>query len=163
MYRIIIQQAADNAFVPASTLLRKWAKKALSQKNTRQMKSAEMTLRIVNTDEMTTLNSTYRHKKGPTNVLSFPFTTPADIVMDRPLLGDIIICADVVNREAQEQQKTPESHWAHMIIHGVFHLLGFDHEIESEADIMETMEIEVMQALGFANPYLMGENIKDYD
>jgi probable rRNA maturation factor len=99
------------------------------------------------------LNSTYRQKTGPTNVLSFPFDLPEDIQLDMPILGDIVVCADVVNREAQEQHKTLDVHWAHMIIHGVFHLLGYDHETDHDAEKMERLEINVMQSLGFNNPY----------
>lgn len=156
MYKITIQHAADSAaFIPQSTALRKWAKKALRE----QIPSAEATIRIVSLEEMTELNSTYRRKQGPTNVLSFPFDMPEEIAIDIdiPILGDIVICADVVNREAAEQNKPPEAHWAHMIIHGMFHLLGYDHEVESEAEVMEALEIDVMKKLGFPNPYQLSE------
>lgn len=153
MYSIIIQLAADKTLAPKKSLLRKWAKQALSKK----IESAEITIRIVDVDEMSLLNSTYRQKKGPTNVLSFPFILPEDIEIDIPILGDIVVCAEVVNREAHEQHKSQESHWAHMIIHGVFHLLGYDHETDKDADIMESLETEIMQTLGFANPYEPGE------
>lgn len=159
MYRIIIQQATDQALAPKSSILRKWAKSALSKK----IESAEITIRITDSHEMAELNSTYRHKEGPTNVLSFPFAIPDEVELDIPLLGDIVICAEVVNREAEEQNKTQEAHWAHMVIHGIFHLLGYDHETDSDAAIMETLEIEMMQLLGFANPYTAGEKIKNYD
>lgn len=159
MYHITIQHIADKSRTPTSALLRKWASSALRKK----IKSAEMTIRIVDTDEMTQLNSTYRHKTGPTNVLSFPFMLPDEINTDIPILGDIVICADVVNREANEQNKTQEAHWAHMIVHGVFHLLGFDHETDHEAEIMETLEIETLHHLGFVNPYETGEHIKHHD
>lgn len=163
MYRIIIQQMTDNIFVPRPTLLRKWAKTTLMQQAPeKKITSAEVTLRIVDVTEMTELNSTYRHKQGPTNVLSFPFSMPDEVDMPVPILGDIVICAEVVNREAQEQHKSPEAHWAHMVIHGIFHLLGYDHEIESEAEVMESLEIDVMKALGFPNPYA-GEQITHYE
>jgi len=155
MYYINIQLAlGDDSFVPKRSLLKKWTKCALQKKT----QSAEITIRIVDIMEMTELNETYRQKKGPTNVLSFPFTIPADVELDIPILGDIVICAEVVNREAEEQKKLPESHWAHMIVHGVFHLLGYDHELEREAVIMETLEIEIMQRLGYGNPYEAGED-----
>lgn len=159
MYRIIIQLICDKTLVPKRPLLRKWAKSALSRKTD----VGEVTIRIVDSKEMSELNSTYRQKKGPTNVLSFPFDAPAEIDLDLPILGDIVICADVVNKEAIEQGKPQDAHWAHMIIHGIFHLLGYDHEIDSEAVIMESLEIETLHHLGFANPYETGENIKFYD
>jgi probable rRNA maturation factor len=149
MYHIIIQHAADDAPAPKSSLLRKWAKAALSQKT----ESAEVTIRIVTTPEMTHLNKTYRYKDGPTNVLSFPFETPKEVDINIPILGDIVVCAEVVNREAIEQGKPFEAHWAHMIVHGVFHLLGYDHENDADANTMETLEKNVLKNLGFENPY----------
>lgn len=149
MYQIDIQLVAANALVPKKFLLRKWAKTALRQ----HLASAEVTIRIVDIAEMTVLNSTYRRKQGPTNVLSFPLFLPDGIAFDHPPLGDIVICAPVVNNEAREQQKTLEAHWAHMIVHGIYHLLGYDHETEREAEIMEELEIQIMEKLGFENPY----------
>lgn len=149
MYQIIIQQAAENTFIPAATSLRQWAKQALRG----QLDSAEVTIRIVGTEEMTELNSIYRHKKGPTNVLSFPFDLPMSDKIKKRILGDIVICADVVNHEAEEQHKTAKAHWAHMIVHGIFHLLGFDHETDAEAAVMEALETQTMQRLGFEDPY----------
>ena len=164
MYHIDIQNAADKALSPALSLLKQWAKKVLSSKKlNKKLDSAELSIRIVTVDEMSELNSTYRHKKGPTNVLSFPFALSEDIQLEIPLLGDIVICAEVVNREALEQGKTAEEHWAHMIVHGIFHLLGYDHETDEEADIMEPLEIEMMHTLGFANPYKHRDDIKQYD
>jgi probable rRNA maturation factor len=154
LYTIIIQLAADKNLAPKKSLLRKWAIQALSKK----IESAEVTIRIVDCEEMSELNSTFRQKNGVTNVLSFPFTMPEAVQIDIPILGDIVICAEVVNREAQEQGKDKQAHWAHMIIHGVFHLLGYDHETEKDADIMESLEIEIMQSLGYENPYETGED-----
>jgi len=144
LHSITIQLATDKTKVPKPALLRKWAKLALQKHH----EATEVTIRLVDVKEMTQLNSTYRNKQGPTNVLSFPYELPA-------LLGDIVICADVVNQEAQEQKKTQEAHWAHMVIHGVCHLMGYDHETDEEAAIMETMESDMMQTLGFSNPYTM--------
>jgi probable rRNA maturation factor len=153
-YQINIQQVVDKTLAPKASLMRKWARQALSRKLT----AAEITLRLVDSEEMTSLNSVYRHKNGPTNVLSFPFATPDAIPTDIPYLGDIVICADVVNNEANEQNKEPAAHWAHMIVHGIFHLLGYDHETNEQATVMETLEIETLQILGFQNPYLTGED-----
>jgi probable rRNA maturation factor len=158
-YRIVIQRADHSILVPKVTLLRKWIKKVLSEK----MPSAEITLRIVEVEEMSALNFTYRHKNGPTNVLSFPFEMPLGMPTDTIILGDIVICADVVNQEAKAQTKLPEAHWAHMIVHGIFHLLGYDHETEEEAQVMEDLEINMLQSLGFSNPYEIGESIKDHE
>lgn len=98
------------------------------------------------------LNNTYRGKDKPTNVLSFPFEAPPEVEL--PLLGDLIICRQVVEREAAEQEKTVEEHWAHMVVHGSLHLLGYDHIEDSEAEEMEALETEIMQSMGYADPYL---------
>ncbi len=111
----------------------------------------EMTVRIVDEVESAQLNETYRQKSGPTNVLSFPFETPPEI--DLPLLGDLLICASVVEREAKEQNKIPQAHWAHMVVHGCLHLQGYDHIEPRQAEQMEALEIDVLAYLGFSNPY----------
>jgi probable rRNA maturation factor len=159
MYQIVIQYATDKSLAPKPLRLRRWAKKTLAER----IEAAEITIRIVDVQEMSMLNATYRHKNGPTNVLSFPFAISEEVEMDIPILGDIVICADVVNQEAQDQGKEREAHWAHMIVHGVFHLLGFDHETDEEAHTMESLEIAIMQSLGFDNPYHAGENFKHYE
>jgi len=154
MYQINIQHIADKGLAPKASLLRKWAEAALQKKSA----SAEVTLRLVDIAEMTKLNAVYRHKQGPTNVLSFPFVAPEIVAEDIPYLGDIVICSDIVNQEATEQGKTQEAHWAHMVVHGIFHLLGYDHETDVKAATMETLEIDTLQTLGFTNPYLTGEH-----
>jgi len=159
MHSIIIQLAADKTSVPKKSLLRKWALEALKN----NIDAAEVTIRIVEKDEMTELNSTYRHKNKPTNVLSFPFDMSEDVKLDIPILGDIVICADVVNQEAQDQGKSPQAHWAHMVVHGVFHLLGYDHEEDCEAEEMEALEINVLKTMGFENPYETGDTIRNHE
>jgi probable rRNA maturation factor len=151
MYEITIQRIVVNKLLPTTAKLKQWAKAALKTK----IPMAALTIRIVDKNEMTELNSTYRKKNKPTNVLSFPFDMPDEFEEEIPLLGDIIICAEVIEEEAATQEKTLEAHWAHMVIHGVLHLLGHDHEKDHDADIMEAEEINILQTLGFNNPYLV--------
>lgn len=116
---------------------------------------AEVLVRIVDEEESAQLNSEYRSKNGSTNVLSFPFEAPPQVEMD--LLGDVVICAPVIEREALQQGKTVESHWAHMAVHSSLHLLGFDHQTDEQAAEMESLEKEILARMGYANPY------KEYD
>jgi len=116
---------------------------------------AEVTVRIVDEAESRELNLTYRGKDKPTNVLSFPFEAPPG--MELPLLGDLVICRQVVEQEAAEQNKPLQAHWAHMVVHGSLHLLGYDHIEDDEAEEMEQLERDIMQELGFADPYLNDE------
>lgn len=159
MHQIFIQHTTEKTAIPKTALLRKWAKAALVNHTA----ATEVTIRIVGIEEMTYLNTTYRHKTGPTNVLSFPFSMPKEAGIDLSILGDIVICADVVNQEAILQNKPAEAHWAHMVVHGVLHLLGYDHVKEEEAKIMEALEVEVLTKLGFPDPYRSGENVKDHE
>src|SRR3989338_4300770 len=129
MHYIDIQRPTVLKNTPSDAELTKWALLALSD----QPEPLELTLRIVDRAEMTTLNETYRGKKGATNVLSFPFEAPESI--ESNLLGDIIICAEVVAEEALQQDKPLTAHWAHMVIHGVLHLLGYDHIDPTEAEV----------------------------
>lgn len=158
-YDITIQHAADKTLVPANALLRHYAKAALQRK----LSDAELNIRIVGLSEMTELNTTYRQKKGPTNILSFPFDAPPDIDFEIPILGDLVICADVVNQEALEQNKTKEAHWAHMVVHGVLHLLGYDHENDQDAEKMESLEITILETLNFPNPYHINQESNHHD
>lgn len=151
---ITVQYAADKKLAPAKALISEWALQALAGNTDK----TDVTIRIVNLDEMTELNQAYRGKTGPTNVLSFPAELPQEAANEFPVLGDIVICAEVVNQEALQQHKSQQSHWAHMVVHGIFHLLGYDHVKDDEAEEMEKREIEVMQKLGFANPYQDGEH-----
>lgn len=153
MYDITIQRAVAKKSQPGAVKLKKWAKAVLLNK----IPDAELTIRIVDKAEITELNSTYRKKNKPTNVLSFPFDMPDELTDETPMLGDIIICADVIEEEALAQHKTEEAHWAHMVVHGTLHLLGFDHEDEADADMMEAEEITILHSLGFENPYKISE------
>ncbi len=148
MLEIILQRAAITA-APATEKFQRWVKAALKNK----INTAELTIRIVDKDEMTELNSTYRKKHKPTNVLSFPFDMPEEMHTEIPILGDIVICADIIIEEAAEQQKSADAHWAHMVVHGTLHLLGYDHEQDADAIVMETEEINILTTLGFENPY----------
>jgi probable rRNA maturation factor len=142
-----VQVACDEDDLPGRADLRAWARAAVGTLR----EDAELTIRIVDEAESTRLNSRYRNKGGATNVLSFPFDAPAGV--DVPLLGDIVVCAPVVRREANDQSKSVSSHWAHMVVHGALHLLGFDHEQARDADEMEAMETRILADLGFDNPY----------
>lgn len=144
---IDIQMACSSEEAPDEDSMQRWVDAAL--RNERD--TAELSVRIVDEQESAMLNQQYRGKTGPTNVLSFPFdaVTPEPL----PILGDLVICAPVVIREAQQQNKTSEAHWAHMTVHGVLHLLGYDHVGETDADVMETLETNIMRALDFPAPY----------
>ncbi len=113
--------------------------------------NAEMTIRFVDEAESAGLNERFRHKKGSTNVLSFPASFPEEAGL--PLLGDIVICAPVTEREALEQNKLIVAHYAHMVVHGVLHLLGYDHIEVGEAEEMEALEREILVRSGFSDPY----------
>ncbi len=153
MYEIIVQRVVQAKSLPTTAKLKRWATGVLKNKLDR----AELTIRIVDKNEITELNSTYRHKNKPTNVLSFPFDMPPELTDETPILGDIIICADVIAEEADAQEKTLEAHWAHMVVHGTLHLLGFDHENDADAEVMEAEEIKILQTFGFNNPYQVSE------
>jgi probable rRNA maturation factor len=149
MYRILIQAEPTPNFVPSAAKIKQWAKAALRHK----VRRGELTIRLVGKKEIQYLNKTYRHKNKPTNVLSFKADLPEAVQLKVPLLGDLVICSDIVNEEAKKQDKTNEAHWAHIIIHGSLHILGYDHETEAEAEVMEGKEIRLLKSLGFSNPY----------
>lgn len=134
--------------LPTAEQIEQWATAAVQP----QSDEVEMTVRIVDEAESHALNLNYRGKDRPTNVLSFPFECPDEVEL--PLLGDLVICRQVVEREAQEQDKPLMAHWAHMVVHGSLHLLGYDHIEDDEAEEMESLETQIMIGLGFADPYL---------
>jgi probable rRNA maturation factor len=113
--------------------------------------ASELSIRVTDESEMSTLNGHYRGRSGPTNVLSFPVELPEGV--ESELLGDIVICAPLVLSEAESQRKLPIAHWAHLTVHGVLHLLGYDHMDDSEAEEMETLETSILASLGFPDPY----------
>ncbi len=149
--------------IPEKSAFESWVAVALQGENN----DSELTIRIVSEHEISELNQLYRDKTGSTNVLSFPFEMPDFTLSDepdgpllddlesmgRPLLGDLVICAAVVQREALEQKKPLEAHWAHMVIHGLLHLLGYDHIQNIEAEVMEKLEITRLSELGYPTPY----------
>ena len=144
---VAVSYAAPRAGVPASTSFRKWVAAALSGR----IREADLAIRIVDEREGRALNRHYRGKDYATNVLSFPAELPEGVKL--PLLGDLVICAPVVAREASEQGKTVTAHYAHLTVHGVLHLLGWDHEDDKEAEAMEQLEREVLAELGLPDPY----------
>ena len=134
--------------LPTAEQIEQWATAAVQP----QSDEVEMTVRIVDEAESHELNLNYRGKDRPTNVLSFPFECPDEVEL--PLLGDLVICRQVVEREAQELDKPVMAHWAQMVVHGSLHLLGYDHIKDDEAEEMESLETQIMTGLGFADPYL---------
>ena len=141
-----VQNATAFKPLPDDAQFGRWVETALQGTS-----EAELTLRLVDRDESRKLNQRYRGKDQPTNVLSFPAELPPDLGI--PLLGDIVLCAPLVGEESAAQNKSLSAHWAHLVMHGVLHLLGHDHQGEREAVEMEAIEVELLASLGFANPY----------
>ena len=144
---VAVNYAAPRAGVPAAVSFRKWVAAALKGR----IREADLAIRIVDEREGQALNRHYRGKDYATNVLSFPAELPEGVKL--PLLGDLVICAPVVAREAAEQGKALKDHYAHLTVHGVLHLLGWDHEDDKEAEAMEQLEREILAELGIADPY----------
>ena len=140
--------SADSQPLPSEAQFISWLNAVII----RFQDDAEVTIRVVDSGESQQLNNDYRGKDKPTNVLSFPFQVPEGIELD--LLGDLVICKQVVEQEALEQGKPLNAHWAHMVVHGTLHLLGYDHIIDAEADVMEALETEIMLELEFTDPYI---------
>ena len=136
-------------YVPTSAMIKEWINSVLREISYK--KAAQVSVRVVEEQEITELNNKYRHINKTTNVLSFPFEPLSGV--DVPLLGDLVICATVVEQEAALQAKTCAQHWAHMVVHGTLHLLGYDHINENDAEEMESLEIKIISNLGFPNPY----------
>lgn len=152
-YFIDIQRATKHPIPVTDDTLRLWIEKTLES----QHQEGELTLRLVDDEEMIYLNQTYRKIPKTTNVLSFPADIPKNITLDCPLLGDIIISPAVLENESQFQEKLLIAHWAHIVIHGVLHLLGYDHIQPADEEIMQQLEINLLAKWGFNNPYLLSE------
>ena len=146
--QVEVQIASGSEDVPSTMELARWAQAAGSAS---AGTSTECTLRVVDEREGTLLNERYRAGRGATNVLAFPFESPPGVSL--PLLGDVVLCAPVAHREAREQEVEVRAHWAHLVVHGVLHLLGHDHQFEEEAARMRAEESRILDVLGFADPY----------
>ena len=152
---IDLQLACQQDELPSMAQFQLWVDSALAEvsKGTDSQQSFELTIRLVDQDESKQLNLQYRGKDKPTNVLSFPFEVPDGIELN--LLGDLVICIDVMKQEAQAQNKALFDHWAHLVVHGCLHLVGFDHISDHDALEMESIEIVILAKLGINNPYLV--------
>ena len=144
---VCVSYGLPRAGIPAAVSFRRWAAAACNGR----IRRADLAIRLVDAKVGRSLNRHYRGKDYATNVLSFPAELPEGVKL--PLLGDLVICAPVVAREAREQGKTLAAHYAHLTIHGVLHLLGLDHEDEREAEAMERIEREILAGLGYGDPY----------
>jgi probable rRNA maturation factor len=140
-----VTQTTDD--LPSEDDFRQWVEAVLPQDHN----PVELVIRLVDEAESRQLNHDFRGQDRSTNVLSFPFEAPAEVGL--PLLGDLVICVQVVAREAAEQSKNPRAHWAHMVVHGVLHLLGYDHQNDSEAEKMEGLERDILHSLHIPDPY----------
>jgi probable rRNA maturation factor len=145
--QVDIDRQVEAEALPSDDEVHRWVAAAL--RDAREV--AEVSVCIVDAATSAELNHRYRGKNYPTNVLSFPADLPAELGL--PLLGDLVVCAEVVAREATEQHKAASAHWAHMLVHGTLHLLGYDHLHDDEAEVMEALETRIVTALGFAPPY----------
>lgn len=160
---------SERASLPTPEQFEHWTRAALepslSPRHEAVRQPAELTVRITDEAESAELNQRYRGRAGATNILSFPFEPPPGLAAEHPafaevsaLLGDLVICAPLVRREALEQSKTEAAHWAHLVVHGVLHLLDFDHITATKAAPMEALEIRILEALGFPSPYEVNDD-----
>ena len=149
MIDLDIQKACEAPIPVSNETLKQWVQLAL----TSHQNQAELTLRLVDADEIHALNKTYRKQDKATNVLAFPSNLPDEVLLECPLLGDVIICPTVLKEESLRLKTPLIHHWAHIVIHGVLHLLGYDHIQNHDADIMQALEAEKLATLGFNNPY----------
>lgn len=152
-----VEDVPDDWLYPGEKRLQRWLDTALEVLE--HDEPLEVTVRLVDDEEITELNEEYRDKAKPTNVLAFPCDW--DLPEEPRLLGDVVIAVNVVNREAKEQKKTVEQHWAHITIHGFLHLMGFDHIDDDDAEVMESTERKILAKLGFPDPYAVDCGVKD--
>jgi probable rRNA maturation factor len=148
-HQVHVSYGVARSGVPSAASFREWVNAALA--GAKRRRQAELSIRIVDAAEGRELNRDFRGKDYATNVLSFPAELPPGVQL--PLIGDLAICAPVVAREAAEQGKPPRHHWAHMTVHGVLHLLGYDHIVDAEAEAMESLETRILAKLGIPDPY----------
>lgn len=147
MNTVDVQLASQSTQLPTENQLQSWVDAVLKD----DAENSEIVIRLVDDAEMSQFNQQYRNKQGSTNILSFPFEAPEGVCSD--LLGDLLVCVPVLEQEAKQQSKELMHHWAHIIIHGVLHLLGYDHINDDDADEMETLEIKILKTIKINNPY----------
>ncbi len=156
--QVEVQFATNEECALSSNEIVAWVRRSLELAS--HEGESEVSVRIVSAIEMQAINNEFRGKDSPTNVLSFPAGAIQGLPADSELpLGDLVICASIVNEEAEQQGKSKQDHWGHMIVHGCLHLLGFDHEQDEEAAAMEGLEVEILSAYGVTNPYV--DSIKE--
>jgi len=148
-HELILQIASTQSHIPKAFLFQSWINEALNA----HPEPVQVCIRVVDEEESRKLNDEYRGKNKPTNILSFPYKADTINTDEAHLIGDILICAPLVKQEAKEQEKDLEAHWAHLVIHGILHLIGFDHENEEDRKKMELAEIECLKKLNYPNPY----------
>jgi probable rRNA maturation factor len=149
-----VQVACDDTDIPEDGTIQDWMMLAVEAADVRADTPYEIAVRIVEPDEIQVLNALYRNKDEPTNVMAFPAGPLEGLPADVPVvLGDVVVCAEVVATEARDQGKRQADHWAHMLIHGILHLLGYDHQEDDQAAAMESLEAEILARRGIANPY----------
>ncbi len=146
--KLTIQNVCQATDIPSKSAMKKWVEATVGN----DYPDSELCIRIVDANESQELNNTYRNNNKPTNVLSFGFDM-SNVEIDLPILGDLVICADIINQEAKQQHKKLSAHWAHMVIHGTLHLLGYDHQTDQQAHEMEPLEIAILQQFNYDNPY----------
>lgn len=153
-YFVDIQHASKCSCPVSDDTLTDWVELTLKA----HKETAELTLRFVDPSEITELNHLYRKQNKATNVLAFPASYPQHVQLDHPFLGDVIICPEVLIEESKTLHVDLQAHWAHIVIHGVLHLLGYDHILKSDADVMQPIEINLLSHLGYDNPYKTEED-----
>lgn len=153
-HRVVIQDASEAGYFPDRFLIQRWVNLVLKD----FPEQTEICIRMVGPRESQLLNNRYRNRDKPTNILSFTSTIPSSVQLERVLLGDLVVCTSIVNQEAKAQKKDNHAHWAHIIMHGVLHLLGYDHIKDDDAHVMESLEIKLLAELGYPDPYRIDDD-----